>query len=78
MSSSDDRSIAKTARPVGRGSARGDGGNDGKAAPVPLRRTGFGLTDLGRKRQSNEDAFFFDDDIGIYIVADGMGGHAAG
>jgi serine/threonine protein phosphatase PrpC len=81
MSSSDDRSIAKTARPAGRGSAHADGGNDGKdgkAAPVPLRRTGFGLTDLGRKRQSNEDAFFFDDDIGIYIVADGMGGHAAG
>jgi protein phosphatase len=41
-------------------------------------RTGTGLTDIGRKRQSNEDAFFFDDRLGLYIVGDGMGGHAAG
>jgi protein phosphatase len=47
------------------------------AAP-PLRRTGYGLTDLGRKRTTNEDAFFVDDELGLYIVADGMGGHAAG
>lgn len=48
------------------------------AAPPPLRRTGHALTDLGRKRASNEDAFFIDDQIGLYVVADGMGGHAAG
>jgi protein phosphatase len=48
------------------------------AAPQPLRRTGFARTDLGRKRTSNEDAFFFDDPLGLYVVADGMGGHAAG
>jgi protein phosphatase len=47
-------------------------------APAPLRRTGFGLSDVGRKRQSNEDAFFMDDRLGLYVVADGMGGHAAG
>jgi protein phosphatase len=47
-------------------------------APAPLRRTGYALTDLGRKRQSNEDAFFVDDQLGLYVVADGMGGHAAG
>jgi len=35
-------------------------------------------TDVGRHRKSNEDAFFRDDGIGLYIVADGMGGHAAG
>ena len=44
----------------------------------PLRRTGTGSTDVGRKRESNEDAFFFDDRLGLYIVGDGMGGHAAG
>ena len=44
----------------------------------PLRRTGTGLSNVGRKRQSNEDAFFFDDRLGLYIVGDGMGGHAAG
>jgi serine/threonine protein phosphatase PrpC len=49
-----------------------------EVASVPLRRTGFALTDLGRKRASNEDAFFVDDALGLYVVADGMGGHAAG
>jgi protein phosphatase len=33
---------------------------------------------VGRRRVANEDAFFVDDEIGLYIVADGMGGHAAG
>jgi serine/threonine protein phosphatase PrpC len=47
-------------------------------APPPLRRTGTGLTDLGRKRQTNEDAYYLDDMLGLYVVADGMGGHAAG
>jgi protein phosphatase len=51
---------------------------EGQVAPAPLRRTGYGLTDLGRKRKSNEDALFLDDELGLYIVADGMGGHAAG
>jgi protein phosphatase len=47
-------------------------------APPPLRRTGVGLSDVGRKRQTNEDAYFLDDRLGLYVVADGMGGHAAG
>jgi protein phosphatase len=46
--------------------------------PARLRRHGYALTDLGRKRACNEDAFFLDDDLGLYVVADGMGGHAAG
>jgi PPM family protein phosphatase len=35
-------------------------------------------SDVGLKRQNNEDAFLTDDSIGLYAVADGMGGHAAG
>jgi len=35
-------------------------------------------TDIGKKRKHNEDSFFSDDALGLYIVADGMGGHAAG
>jgi serine/threonine protein phosphatase PrpC len=50
----------------------------GDIAPPPLRRTGYGGTHLGRKRVTNEDAFFIDDELGLYVVADGMGGHAAG
>jgi protein phosphatase len=38
----------------------------------------FGKTDVGRHRRSNQDAFFMDDALGLYVVADGMGGHAAG
>lgn len=37
-----------------------------------------GLTDVGRKRKENEDAFCMDDPAGLYVVSDGMGGHRAG
>ncbi len=36
------------------------------------------LSDVGKVRSSNEDALGLDHDRGIFIVADGMGGHQAG
>ena len=36
------------------------------------------ITDIGRKRKQNEDSLFYDDTLGLYVVADGMGGHNAG
>jgi protein phosphatase len=38
----------------------------------------FGATDVGRVREVNEDAYLCDDLLQLYVVADGMGGHAAG
>jgi len=35
-------------------------------------------SDVGRKRKHNEDSFFADDTLGLYIVADGVGGQARG
>jgi serine/threonine protein phosphatase PrpC len=45
---------------------------------LPLLRRGYGYTDVGRRRAINEDAFVVDDNLGLYVVADGMGGHSAG
>lgn len=37
-----------------------------------------GLTDPGKQRSNNEDAFSFDREFGIFIVSDGVGGEQAG
>jgi len=37
-----------------------------------------GQTDTGRVRDHNEDAFVVEDGLGLFVVADGMGGHAGG
>ncbi len=38
----------------------------------------IGKTDVGQKRDHNEDDLLLDSELGLYIVCDGMGGHAAG
>ncbi|HEX4803124.1 MAG TPA: protein phosphatase 2C domain-containing protein, partial [Myxococcaceae bacterium] len=45
---------------------------------MPLTTEASGLSDVGKKRQQNEDAMLIEPALGLYIVADGMGGHAAG
>src|SRR3954469_22070063 len=37
-----------------------------------------GASDPGRVRGNNEDAYWIDADRGIFLVVDGIGGHAAG
>ena len=38
----------------------------------------WAATDVGRKREVNEDYFLVDKKLSLFIVADGMGGHASG
>ncbi|MFB6371834.1 MAG: protein phosphatase 2C domain-containing protein [Bradymonadaceae bacterium] len=38
----------------------------------------WAATDTGRKRGHNEDNFLVDRSLGLFVVCDGMGGHAAG
>lgn len=43
-----------------------------------MKAKAAGLSDVGRCRKTNQDEFFLDGSRGIYAIADGMGGHAAG
>jgi len=43
-----------------------------------MRLQAAGKTDQGLKRLNNEDSLLVDEESGIYIIADGMGGHSAG
>lgn len=40
--------------------------------------TSYGVTDVGLERTNNEDAFHISASDGLYVVCDGMGGHASG
>jgi len=50
----------------------------GTYAPAVVRCVSAALSHVGMKRDHNEDAYFNNDELGLYVVADGMGGHAAG
>jgi serine/threonine protein phosphatase PrpC len=44
----------------------------------PYRILCAGMTDQGRQRQGNEDRLGIHAEVGLFVVADGMGGHSAG
>ncbi len=43
-----------------------------------MKIIGTVMTDAGRVRKNNEDSCLIDEELGLFVVADGMGGHAAG
>ncbi len=43
-----------------------------------MRIIGWAKTDTGRKRDHNEDGYLVDEGLGLFAVADGMGGHQGG
>ena len=43
-----------------------------------MRLSAWPITDVGRVRSHNEDSYLVNQDLGLYLIADGMGGHAGG
>jgi type VI secretion system protein ImpM len=46
--------------------------------PAPITFRSAGQTDVGRVRSVNQDAFLERPDVGLWVVADGLGGHTDG
>ncbi|MEK7791385.1 MAG: protein phosphatase 2C domain-containing protein, partial [Deltaproteobacteria bacterium] len=43
-----------------------------------MKLRSFALSDIGRKRESNQDRYICNDGFKLYAVTDGMGGHVGG
>lgn len=43
-----------------------------------MRIRSCGITDVGLKRGHNEDNYLINEELNLFVVADGMGGHAGG
>ena len=48
----------------------------GRYVSLRNRVQAVGLTDTGKVREHNEDSIALDSDIGLYVLADGMGGRS--
>lgn len=45
---------------------------------LDVKLIAWSVSDVGRKRDHNEDSYLVDDRLGLFAVADGMGGHQGG
>ncbi len=43
-----------------------------------MKATGWALSDVGLKRDHNEDSYLCNNEVSLFAVADGMGGHLGG
>lgn len=43
-----------------------------------MRVRAFGISDVGKRREKNEDSYLVDETCKLFAVADGMGGHLGG
>ena len=43
-----------------------------------MNTLGFGKTNVGKRRERNEDSVHANSELGLYVISDGMGGHQAG
>jgi len=60
-------------------STRLDPAQDGTLVKgVPLSFRSVAATDVGRSRKTNQDAFLERSEVGVWVVADGVGGHRDG
>src|SRR5262245_41951728 len=50
----------------------------GRKYSCAMKLYAWGQTDVGRKRDHNEDSFLVAQELGLFVIADGMGGHQGG